>query len=222
MYLKIEMPMASETELPRREREQLQHKQQIMDTAMRLFSTKGFHNVSMQEIAAEAEFAIGSLYKFFSSKDALYEAIMVQSVSRVRAVIDPVLDGDLDEKTKLSRLIRSSTAILCVNAPAIRLFLQANQQRALIFSPKPLNAEAACFHQTMLAKIESIVASGVSKGMFCQVDPHVAALAIDAAIRVLIFSTVEDGQNDVMEQRLISFEHLLFNGILNTRQEPSA
>ena len=40
--------------LSRRERERLQHKREIMDAALRLFSERGYHNVSMEELAKEA------------------------------------------------------------------------------------------------------------------------------------------------------------------------
>jgi len=59
----------------RREREKLRQRQEILDVALNLFSKKGYHNISMHEIAKEAEFAIGTLYKFFRNKEDLYQAI---------------------------------------------------------------------------------------------------------------------------------------------------
>ncbi|HAO20045.1 MAG TPA: TetR/AcrR family transcriptional regulator, partial [Desulfobacteraceae bacterium] len=50
-----------EEELPRREREKLRQRREMLDAALKLFSEKGFHNVSMHEIARNAEFAIGTL-----------------------------------------------------------------------------------------------------------------------------------------------------------------
>ena len=46
------------------------HKEAICRASLRLFSRRGFHNVSMQDIAAESEFAVGTFYNFFSSKEA--------------------------------------------------------------------------------------------------------------------------------------------------------
>ena len=60
---------ASEIEnLPRRERGRLLQRREILDAALKLFSEKGYHNVSIHEIAKEAEFGIGTLYKFFANK----------------------------------------------------------------------------------------------------------------------------------------------------------
>ncbi|NCC26054.1 MAG: TetR/AcrR family transcriptional regulator, partial [Deltaproteobacteria bacterium] len=56
----------------RRERERLRQRQDILAGALALFAEKGYHNVSMQEIAERTEFATGTLYKFFPSKEDLY------------------------------------------------------------------------------------------------------------------------------------------------------
>ncbi len=214
--------MVSEAELPRREREQLQHKEQIMDVAMRLFSTKGFHIVSMQEIATEAEFAIGTLYKFFASKEALYQEIMERTTRRVMDIIGPILDSNLDEREKIARMIRAGLDVFRTNAPTIRLFLQANQQRSLVCDCTPPSANAVSFHQTMLANLEKVIASGIAKGFFQNIDPQVGALAIDSTVRALVFSAAQASQEGLLERRVADFERLLFHGILNSRPDNPA
>jgi AcrR family transcriptional regulator len=214
--------MSNEAELSRREREQLHHKQQIMDAAMRLFSVRGFHTVSMQEIATEAEFAIGTLYKFFASKEVLYQEIMEQSTGRIMEIIGPILDGEADEREKIARMIRASIDIFRTNAPTIRLFLQANQQRSVVGDCTPPSENAAKWHQTMLVTLERVIASGVAKGLFQNIDPQVGALALDATLRALIFSAAQTSQEALLERRIADFEQLLFNGILNSRENNHA
>jgi AcrR family transcriptional regulator len=48
----------------------------IVETAIGLFSTHGYRAVTMSEVAAQSGTAIGSLYRFFPTKDALAQAIM--------------------------------------------------------------------------------------------------------------------------------------------------
>lgn len=45
----------AKTGLSRKERDRLRHKEEILAVALRLFSDRDFHNVSMQEIAEESE-----------------------------------------------------------------------------------------------------------------------------------------------------------------------
>src|SRR5471032_2017963 len=48
----------------------------IMDSAVQLFAEKGYDAATMTEIAARSATAIGSLYRFFPSKDALADALL--------------------------------------------------------------------------------------------------------------------------------------------------
>ena len=58
------------------------------------FRRKGYHNVSMHEIAKEAEFAIGTLYKFFRNKEDLYQALMLQLSDRFHGALKAVVEGE--------------------------------------------------------------------------------------------------------------------------------
>ncbi|MEN6472395.1 MAG: helix-turn-helix domain-containing protein, partial [Syntrophaceae bacterium] len=66
-----------EIKLPRREREKERQRQEMLEAALGLFSDKGYHNVTMHEIAEKAEFAIGTLYKFFRNKEDLYRTLIL-------------------------------------------------------------------------------------------------------------------------------------------------
>ena len=57
--------------------------------ALDLFSQKGYHNVSMQEIAEKAEFAIGTLYKFFQNKEDLYKALVLEQCDQFEEALMP-------------------------------------------------------------------------------------------------------------------------------------
>ena len=50
-------------------------REQILDAAEEVFAYKGFHATTLREIADRAEFSVGSVYSFFSSKDALFTEI---------------------------------------------------------------------------------------------------------------------------------------------------
>ena len=54
--------------IPRREREKLAHRQDILDAASRVFAHKGFFNATLDEVAHEAEFSKGALYLISRAK----------------------------------------------------------------------------------------------------------------------------------------------------------
>ena len=49
----------------------------VEEAAMSLFLEQGYHATSMRQIADRAELALGGIYNHFSSKDEIFEAIIV-------------------------------------------------------------------------------------------------------------------------------------------------
>ncbi len=49
----------------------------IEDAAIQLFLEQGYHATSMRQIAEHAELALGGIYNHFSSKDEIFEAIIL-------------------------------------------------------------------------------------------------------------------------------------------------
>ena len=78
--------------LPRREREKLRQRQEMLAAALDLFSQKGYHNVSMHEIAEKAEFAIGTLYKFFQNKEDLYKALVLEQCDKFEDALTQAIE----------------------------------------------------------------------------------------------------------------------------------
>ncbi|HEX7749058.1 MAG TPA: helix-turn-helix domain-containing protein [Bordetella sp.] len=70
-------PIAAGTLEPKRERGR-RRVQAIMSAAMDVFAEKGFDAATMTEIAARSDTAIGSLYRFFASKEALADALLLR------------------------------------------------------------------------------------------------------------------------------------------------
>jgi TetR/AcrR family fatty acid metabolism transcriptional regulator len=50
----------------------------ILDAAFHLFGTKGFYETKMAEIAGQAHIAKGTVYLYFSSKEALFKAMTIR------------------------------------------------------------------------------------------------------------------------------------------------
>lgn len=72
-----EIPAAGmATRLPRRERERLSHREEIILAARMVFARRGYRNATLEEIARTAEFAKGTIYNYFASKDELFLGIL--------------------------------------------------------------------------------------------------------------------------------------------------
>ena len=68
---------------PKRERGR-QRVAAIMDAAVAVFTEKGYDAATMTEIAARSSTAIGSLYRFFPTKEALAEALLLRYAQQAK------------------------------------------------------------------------------------------------------------------------------------------
>jgi AcrR family transcriptional regulator len=51
----------------------------ILRAAGQLFGTQRFHEVRMDDIAAQAEVSKGTLYRYFNDKEELFQALVTRS-----------------------------------------------------------------------------------------------------------------------------------------------
>lgn len=65
-------------------------RQQIMDAAATCFAHKGFHRTTMHDICQVAELSPGAVYRYFSSKDEIIEAMQEQGRQHSAAIIEAV------------------------------------------------------------------------------------------------------------------------------------
>jgi AcrR family transcriptional regulator len=122
--------MSTTTYLPAREPKRERGKQRVaalLDAAAAVFAEKGYDGATMTEIAERAGAAIGSLYQFFPSKEALAEALFdrfaerwAASFARVeelapgrsaRELADLFIDHKLKQGTDRDAAIALSTAV---------------------------------------------------------------------------------------------------------------
>jgi TetR/AcrR family transcriptional regulator len=198
--------------LSRKERERLRHKEEIVAGALKLFSEKGFHNVSMQEIASATEFATGTLYNFFASKEALYSELMLNCGRKILALLLPILEGSESEDQKLRRFIEAHRTIFTEHRDMIRLYLGDVNRLSMVIAP-PLEEQIEQIRVTILDRLTAVIQCGVEHGMFRVCNTGIIAMALDAMLESLVFSAVTYPQSISMERGLPEIEAFLFNGL---------
>ena len=75
----------------------------ILAAAARLFSTRGFHATSMQDIAESVGILKGSLYHHFESKEAMLSRIVKEPIARLYRTVEEIAAGPGTAADKLER-----------------------------------------------------------------------------------------------------------------------
>ncbi len=84
-------------------------RQEIVDTAQRLLYTKGYEQMSIQDILNDLKISKGAFYHYFDSKQALLEALIDRMRLEAEPIILPIInDPNLPALDKLHRFFDTS------------------------------------------------------------------------------------------------------------------
>ncbi len=206
--------MIEKEKLPRRDRDKLRHRQEILGEALKLFSEKGYHNVSMQEIAETAEFAIGTLYKFFKNKEELYKSLVLEQADKFHIALGKAMTETDDEIEKLRNYVRTKGTVFMGNTPIIRLYFA--ETRGASFNIKAgLDDEIREQYSLILQSLAKIFADGIKKGRFQNIaKPYHLAVALDSLSNAFLNLWLEAPEQHPYPQDPDEILNILFKGLI--------
>ena len=88
-----------------KERQREERAALILRAASDLLIEKGYHDASMDEIAARVGISKGALYLHFTSKEALVVRLLEQEIAEYLALIDQVARQKLTVRARLERIL---------------------------------------------------------------------------------------------------------------------
>ncbi len=80
-------------------------RESIIQTALQLFSTNGFHKTTIPDIAHKLQMSVGNLYNYFSSKDILAKEIIKYTSEILGDEIRTVNMLDISSEEKIKKIV---------------------------------------------------------------------------------------------------------------------
>jgi AcrR family transcriptional regulator len=173
----------------------------IMAAAEALFRRLGFAKTTVADIAAELEMSPANVYRFFSSKNAIVEAICKHCLSEVEEMAWTVARSKASGAERMERLILEILAYHKAN------FVSEQRVNELVVAAIEGSWDAIKAHkQNMQNVAELILRDGIAAGEFEPVEPGPTAELIMRSVvcfthPLLIGQCVEEGQDVEAEAR---------------------
>jgi len=147
-------------------------RRQIMDGARAVFLAQGFDAASMNEIARRAGVSKGTLYVYFDSKEALFEAIVEEECRSTAEQLFALDSSEHDVEAVLTRLGRAYVRFLCQPecASAFRTVISTSERMPVI-GKRFYEAGPA----TGVARLRRYLEDQVAAGYLAIEDAEVAA-----------------------------------------------
>ncbi|MBI9085837.1 MAG: TetR/AcrR family transcriptional regulator [Desulfobacterales bacterium] len=186
------------TDLSRKEREFFQQRTEVLEAALALFAQKGFHRVTMQQIARRAEFSVGKLYKFFANKSELYDCLLEQTAEAFERRLTSALALGEDSMETLRACLTARIEVWTENIAAISLYMTETQGSQ--FGPHAnLETKFKVQYQGSLRRVAEVFQRGMEAGLFRQGDPYLYTLALDGITQNLLLAWMEHPSEPVVE-----------------------
>ena len=160
----------------RKEREKERRRQQILVSAKRVFSEKGFNKATMEDIATDAELSPGTLYLYFKNKEELYASLSLRILQYLNIRVDHVNgEEDLDSTQKLDALMEAMYDVYEFDPLIIiNLFHLQSSETLKNLSPQLMD-EIKILSSKSLGGIAKIFQEGAQNDSF--IDRHPIAIA---------------------------------------------
>jgi AcrR family transcriptional regulator len=159
-----------------------QTRQQIIDTAARLFANRGYNGTSMSDLASAAGLTKGAFYHHFESKEALFFAV-VQSVREKweKAVGSEVVQAQ--NAVEQIMILLSKHAQLLRREPTLCLVMHGLTAEMEETNPGFLKALHSVYSD-MIGFVEELIRNGQTQGQIrTDVNAQLMALNIVGLLR---------------------------------------
>ena len=186
--------------IPRKERERLRLREEILQAAMELFSEKTFEKTSMQQIAERAEVSVGRLYNLFEGKKNIFQELVVHIFEVIEETGRRTMALTDDPVEKIRLLFRTYLDFSTEKRHAI----------TVIFNENPLKMKGLIkqFVDRQTEKMTSLFADAIERGAIRREDPRLLAFIYHGIFHGIVDELAMGGTNHPKEYYQGVFERL--------------
>ncbi len=109
-------------------------RESILQTALQLFATQGFHKTTIPDIAGKLKMSVGNLYNYFSSKDILAQEIIKYTSETLGAKIREVNDSSASSEDKIHQIVSIYFTMAKEKPEMIEYFLRVYLSNREVFN----------------------------------------------------------------------------------------
>lgn len=180
-------------------------KARIVEAARHRFEAFGYRRTSIAEIASAAGVAVGTVYRYFAGKEAVFLAVVQAMNDAWLAESRAALDGPGSATERLRRLGAASIRFAAENALMTAI---VTRDTDIVFAPliEQLYEE---MQRRNVAMIADVIRDGIREGTFGNIDPERAAYVLSICGGILSLQ-----QHIPYAELMPVFEQIVYQGLL--------
>ena len=196
--------------MPRRERDRLQRRTDILRAAEAVFADKGYHEASIEEIARVAEYGTGTVYLYFKDKETLYLELVEEKFRGMIQHVQGSVAAEKDPIEGIRRLIRARMEFFGENRAFFRIYMDARTEVGL--AKRGRGEGIVKLRETYIEVISGLMRAGQRRGMIRKGDPRQFAIALTGIMRQLTRDWLRSDDGSPLTDSVDFVADLFFHG----------
>lgn len=149
-------------------------------SAVKLFSSKGYHKTTMDDIATEAGLTKGAIYWHFKNKRALFKHLVMLSFNELDGLISSALSTGITPPAKILAAFKAGVDYL-ENNRNFCVLIKVFHLEGTILIDEELEGMLRTVYKQYRDKLTATFRQGVAEGYFsAEIDPIIAGALIMA------------------------------------------
>ena len=181
----------------------------ILDSAIKLFSTRGFNAASVDDICEEAGISKGAFYHHFESKQALFLALLDGWLQAIENAMEASKDKTVPET--FMQMTEAFPYIFETAGEGLPMFLEFWLQAS---RDKKVWEASITPYRRYHKYFTSLIKNGVDEGSFVEVSPDLASRMIVSTAMGLLLQSLLDPTGAKWEKVARDSTTMLLNSLL--------
>jgi len=170
-----------------------QREEAFKRAALRLFSAKGYHRTTMEEIAHQAGFGKGTLYWYWKSKEELYFALIEDMHREFLELVEKAAGRKGNAWEKLQWLGKEIVDLYYRDREYCKLSWKMRAEELETFSPQYVERLYVYINRTK-EKLQEIISQGIEEGLIPPLDPYYLACMLMGLVEGMEIQWLEDSR----------------------------
>ena len=183
-------------------------RERILAAALEIFSTQGFANTTVQEIAAQAKVGKGTVYTYFATKEDVLANLLDEGLAHMGQHMEERIKMLTDSGLKLRAILREQLRYFHDHRPLVRLL-----SREAWGYDHESSSVAQRIRSSYIGMLQEVIEKGIQAGELRALDSETVATALYGMVSIVALYAKDIPCEGALDHIETTLQELFFSGI---------
>lgn len=183
----------------RKEIDRQRREEDFLNAAEKLFAEKGYHDTSIEDIAQEAKYGTGTIYRYFQTKEALHAVLMERKCRQYMLFLKDQVAAARAPMDKVRTLINGKTEFFVRHKEFLRIYAAEGAGLCWTFRDQ-FHKQLKGIHREYRDFLAQTFRACMKPGGLRKMDPAKLASVFSGMTNDLLLEALQAGGDEAMDE----------------------